>query len=140
MNPVVTTQVGCSVEFSWDPYYSNGGSPIIATKLEVQTKSGRKILTECNKSSEISKCEVKMSVLAAAPFFLQLDESIQDKVHISAQNEVGWSQVSRSNSIAKPIKMTRAPSPITNFLVAQTGKDQATLTWDDFDDQRYDIY
>jgi len=61
-------------------------------------------------------------------------------VHISAQNEVGWSQVSRSNSIAKPIKMIRAPSPITNFLVAQTGKDQATLTWDDFDDQRYDIY
>ena len=140
MNPVNTIPMGCSVQFEWDPYYHNGGFPITATKIEVQTKSGLEIVHKCSKAADSNSCEVKMSLLAGAPFFLKPGDSIQDKVQVSAKNEVGWSLVSRPNLAEKPVMMVKAPAPITNLVVTQTGKDHATLTWDDFKDQRYDIY
>jgi hypothetical protein len=127
-----TSTNNVSVRISWvDP--DSNSSPITGYEVMVATSTGDFIfdLQYCNAATEpiISQqyCEIPVSVLRTAPYFLVFDQTVYAKFR--ASNIYGWSVYSESNSEGAQIQTEPIAPQTPTEDNTQTNEFQLAFGW-----------
>lgn len=121
---VVTVVDQSDLVVSWQPSY-NGGSPILAYQIVLQTSDGvtyAEDTTNCDGADATvisdKSCKVPIASLIAAPYSLPYGSSVYAKV--KAINVVGSSEYSTVGNGAVIIEVPDAPINLSNNEVVST--------------------
>lgn len=142
MQPVTSTLgPDCDVRFTWYEPNEDGGEPITGYKIEVQGADGQyHIMQSCSnqplRNRGVMNCNVSMSELSAAPFFLQSGDSVM--VSGKAYNSNGYST---DRSVAQGgVRMQSTGLDAPHLRIEGVPRDYINLAWTDIANaQKYEV-